>query len=350
MLNRSISSAAYIWMLSAGVALCSVLATLLPHDPYIRYQTTKDTLFAYSQFIYERLHFDETPVDIAFIGSSRTLGGVYVPELELALQGRGLPMRVINMSLPASGMDLRLAEARELLRARPETKLIVISVSERLPRQGHQAMGDLATASDLLAGPYLSNVTLPQNLLNLPMRQINLATATALPDAFGYQEDFSTEAYLGSSPSPNSAPGWTPLIPDNPLTSQQHRDTLEAESQMRNRELGSALLPPDYAWLEFAVSRQSLDEIVRLAEANDTRVAFLFLPFYKGPSEPAELSWLSQRAPVWQFTQLGQDPCNYVDAAHLSTEAVPQLTEFLADAIESEFGLAMEPATMREAP
>ena len=49
---------------------------LLPHAPYIRWQAVKTEAFARLGWMYERVHYDATPLDVAFLGTSHTLNGV----------------------------------------------------------------------------------------------------------------------------------------------------------------------------------------------------------------------------------------------------------------------------------
>ena len=59
-----------IIVLTAILALAAMVA--LPHDKYLRYQSLNDHTAPNAYWIYERIHTDPTPIDIAFIGSSRT--------------------------------------------------------------------------------------------------------------------------------------------------------------------------------------------------------------------------------------------------------------------------------------
>jgi hypothetical protein len=59
-----------VFFFGALLATCGM--TLLPHDKYLRYQSLNDRSAPNSYWIYERIHDDPTPIDIAFIGTSRT--------------------------------------------------------------------------------------------------------------------------------------------------------------------------------------------------------------------------------------------------------------------------------------
>ena len=77
------------WALLAFFALTCVLllvvSILLPHDRYIRYQQLTDSDLFRSRWVYERIHYDKTPIDVAVIGSSRLEASVSAPILEKEL-------------------------------------------------------------------------------------------------------------------------------------------------------------------------------------------------------------------------------------------------------------------------
>src|ERR1700743_2933055 len=87
------------WFLLAlfalSFALYCVVTYLLPHDRYIRYQQlTKSDLFR-SRWVYERIHYDKTPIDVAIVGSSRVEAAISAPILEKELSDKlGRPIHV----------------------------------------------------------------------------------------------------------------------------------------------------------------------------------------------------------------------------------------------------------------
>ncbi|MFN3468822.1 MAG: hypothetical protein ACK4Z7_03905 [Novosphingobium sp.] len=333
MLARRLSIRSYLAIVAAGfLALCAA-AIALPHDPYLRWQSLRGTMFESTSYFYERLHFDPKPVDVVVIGSSRAQVGVSPPLLETMLAQRGRPLHVLNMSLPAAGMDIRLVEAREALRAHPEIRLLVIPVVEALPREGHQAFASLATVEDVVKSPVLVNRNLAKTWFALPMRQMMLFAKTAAPAAFGVNLRFDPARYPGSSIGYKAMPGWQPQVPAHPIGTVEHARDLDAESAFRARDATPPLLPPALADVEFGVSRQSVRDLDALARAHGARIAFLFQPYYKGKTAPAEEAWLSQYGPVWKYLAHMDDARFFRDAGHPSDRALPEFNAWLADRI-----------------
>lgn len=310
------------------VLTCIVLAFLLPHDPYFRYQAMSGTIFERARWIYERIHFDDTPIDIAFLGSSRTARGVISPDLEGHLAEKGIEARVVNFSLPASGFDVRLPIIRELLSAH-KPKLIVISVVEQFPRHGHQAFGDLAGAGEVLQSPWIVNRNLPENLARLPIRQMQLAAADLLPEAFGYQPDFNPATYAGTTIDPRI---FNPGKTSGPKSAADI-EALEGESKFRRRNLTRPILPESMAGIEFGIPRTYLRRIAELAESEGVQLAFLYLPFYGGYAEPFEKAWLEQYGPVFSADFLRDDPNLYNDVAHVSETGTGLVTDWLTETL-----------------
>lgn len=314
----------------AGVGLtvlaCYFAAAALPHDGYIRYQAMSGTIFERVRWAYERTHFDDAPVDIAFIGSSRTARGVISTDLEARLAAEGIDKRIVNFSIPAAGFDIRYALARELL-SQKTPDLLVISVVEQFPRLGHQAFGELATSAEVLGSPWIVNATLPENLARLPLRQLQLAAASQLPEAFGYRRDFDPGAYAGTSVDPRI---FNPGKKAGPKTAEDI-EALERESRFRRRSITQPILPDALGWVEFGIPRTYLRRIARLAEDHEVRIVFLHLPFYGGYPEPFERAWLEQYGPVLTADFLAGDPLHYNDVAHASELGAARITDWLTD-------------------
>lgn len=305
---------------------CLILAVLLPHDPYIRYQAMKGTIFERAKWFYERNHFDDTPIDILFVGSSRTARGVISPDLEEGLRQHDIDRHIVNFSLPASGMDIRQTIAADVLTSR-DVEMLVISLPEQFPRDGHQAFADLATVPEVLRSPWLVNRNLPENLARLPIRQLQLAAASIVPTAFGYQDSFDPLKYAGTSVDPRI------FNPGKQSTFKTAAEIalLEKESAFRRRTLTRPILPDALADIEFGIPRSYIRQLSALAKANDTQLVFLYLPFYGGYEEPFEKAWLEQFGPVLSAGFLREDPQNYNDVAHMSGQGAQVLGVWLTE-------------------
>lgn len=321
-------------LLVIAVAFAAVLPTLLlPHDPYIRYQQLRKTIQFRAQYVFERIHFDRTPIDVAIIGNSRTQAGVSTPQLQTALRQRtGLELNVANLGMPQEGRNLHYVIAKQLLEEHPETRLIILSAIEQMPRESHPAFRDLADARDVLTAPVLLNSAWANDVSVLPFRQLSLFVQTVLPGLFGNQTRLDPDRYSG----PTDDPSQSFTLPDGRLVD---RDTIHDPVELGRAAAAriAGITPPvlgargaDY---EFAVERAYTRAIVDLARSKGVAVAFLYLPIYRDPEPVREQAYYDQFGPTLWPRFLDQDYRLYSDYGHLNVHGARLVSKWLADRI-----------------
>jgi hypothetical protein len=332
---RPLSLGHFALVALAALVLGFVATISLPHDPYIRYQAFQGTIFERLRWFYERIHFDDAPVDVLILGASRENAAFAPPLVDAALKARGMDANFANLSLAAAGMDIRLSVLDELLTAK-KPKLVLVSVTEQLPRDGHQAFGDLATTGEILTSPVFINRNWPKHVLRLPFRQIMLTVKSAVPETFGLDPQFVPEKYAGTLPRLTPVEIHGGRVPRSYLLAlppDAHRDMIAREAARRKREITRPILPTALADAEFGVSRRTLERIIARAKEHGADVAFLFLPFYDGYERPLDADWLEARAPLWTTNHYMYDAGNFSDAGHVRDVAKPGMADWLADRI-----------------
>src|SRR5271168_2613659 len=95
----------------AVALLLSAAACLLPENDYQRWQLQDPD--GRLRWIYERIHFDPTPIDVAIVGPSRAQLGLSAAAVEQDLAQRGRQANVVNFALVGSGRDLQWAILNE---------------------------------------------------------------------------------------------------------------------------------------------------------------------------------------------------------------------------------------------
>ncbi len=136
---------ALLAVLGIGV-ICAAAAAALPDNEYQRWQLLAHTSQRRVLWLYQRLHYDPTPVDVALIGTSRMGAAVDVPRLARELAGAGRPATVLDLSLPESGRDLHWVLAQQLF-ATKRPKLLILGVIEQPARTGHPGFKYLAAGA-----------------------------------------------------------------------------------------------------------------------------------------------------------------------------------------------------------
>lgn len=318
-----------------GVALLSaVAASLLPDDPYQRAQLLDDTIHRKARWVYERTHFDPTPIDVLVVGPSRIGAAVDAPQLGESLAARGLPANVVNFSFPETGRDINYAILEEVLETK-RPKLVIVGVIEKPARFGHSAFKYMARPG-LVANPgYATNFNYPANLIYLPFRQMKLFLARLLPSYMGLSRTFDPKAYPGATYDTTGdlkLPDGTVREGDAPAPAA------ELKRGVRKLEAGidPQILPESLADLEFGDERANIRRMADLAEQHGVRLAFLALPYYTGPSSVQEEAFYRQYGPVWNAGFLSPHAEWFMDYGHLTSRGADMLTDWLAPRAAAE--------------
>lgn len=307
-----------------GIALVAAVATLaLPTNPYQRYQLLHGTIHARAQWIYERIHFDPTPIDVVVIGSSRTGAGVDARRL-----GELTGLNVVNFSLPEAGRNINHAIIAELLTAK-SPKLLVIGVTEKPSRTGHSTYRYFAPAAALLDPGFAGNLNYLPDLGHLPFRQLELFAATLAPAVIGLSPRFDPTRYAGPVYDTNA----DIVLPDGRIKPTGiAADPAELARGVARYERGirPPILPATLADIEFGDERSYVRRIAALARARGIRVAFLALPYYTGPVAVQEAALYRSIGPLWNAGFLRDRPEFYSDYGHLTRDGARMLTDWLA--------------------
>ena len=319
-------------ILGLALALAAV-ACALPDNAYQRWSLLDGTIHADARWIYERIHFDPTPIDVAIVGSSRTERGINALRLAADLRARGLPDRVVNFSLPEAGRNINYTVVEEMLRAK-RPRLLVIGVTERPSRFGHPAFKFLAPAGEIVAPGYWSDADYFSDLVYLPYRQLRLFAADLAPGWAGPGKDFDPATY----PGPSIDTTGDVHLPDG--TVKDGHDPASHQELMRGvrkleRGMHPPLLPARYADVEFGDDRYYVRRIADLASRNGVKVAFLFLPYYTGPDTIQERAFYEGFGPIWDGGFLAGHAEWYMDYAHLTKTGALRLTDWLAGPVST---------------
>jgi hypothetical protein len=336
------------WILLALLALCfslyCVLSYFLPHDRYIRYQQMPDSDLFRSRWVYERIHYDKTPIDVAIIGSSRLETSVSAPILEKELSEKfGRPIHVANLAIPLEGRNLHFLVARELMEYHPETRIILLSVVERADLS-HPAFRYFADPIDLLRAPLLLNHYYFIDAAFLPYRQMSYFVQTYLPAWFGESLAFRKD-YAGT----NFDTTYSFYLPSGKLVDRYYvmpRDKLDAGSGRIMTGLGGAWHPPS-RWhaLNNPLEEEYTKRIVDVAQKHGVEIIFVRLPFYKSPPHMYDEAFYHGLGPLLDAQGLTSDPRDFEDEGHFNRSGTDLVTPWLKQAIEPYLGPLKKPSS-----
>jgi hypothetical protein len=279
--HTPLSPRAFMLLVTLLVVACVPGICLLPHNRYMQFTGLHDSSVVKVGWIYERIHFDNTPIDIVFIGTSHTVFGVNSAHVEQAYtETTGQNLHVVNFGMQHLGRDLVYLIAREAIETR-QLKLLVIEVPDDEPRSLHPAFYALATPQELVTAPIVVNTSYLPNLARLPLRQITLFAHSIEPAWFGARLNFDPARYRG--------PNWDdtyeergsadyPVLHPVPRLPTRTPADLEQERAHYERNVDSKLSLPGFLRpLEHRANLVYLQRTIDLARRHGIDVYFLSL-------------------------------------------------------------------------
>jgi hypothetical protein len=319
----------------AGLNTVAILA--LPHDKFLRYQAPLDPQSPTAPWIYQRIHFDQSPIDVAFIGTSRTGLSVHTRRLEEDLARHDIQVKAVNLYMVRSGINIQYVLAKELLTTR-KVRLLVVEMTEREERKPHEDFVYLADPIDVITAPLVINLDYLSDLSRLPGRQVELFRQTEL-QRFGLTSPESAPPPYRGSNLDNAEVIRTVDGVDHYRNTTYSLAEMEKLGSQQDRQITPPLLPHFLSSIEFRFPRYYEERILDLARAHGTAVVFLYTPRYGGPESPPPSKLYSSRASLINPWPALQDYRLWWDATHLNWEGAKLLTDYVADALATQNAL-----------
>ncbi|HEY6521621.1 MAG TPA: hypothetical protein VIZ19_19960, partial [Roseiarcus sp.] len=298
---------------------------LLPENDYQKWQLQDPD--GRLRWIYERIHFDPTPIDIAIVGPSREQLGFSPAAIEKDLAQHGRRLNVVNFALPGAGRDIQWAILNELFKAKAP-KVIVLGVEDQPYPFGHFFFKYVAPAEAIVfpPSPFLHNAL--YNLAYLPIRKLKLFGANLFPDLFGLSKQFDPEHY-----AKNRTDYTTSFIGDGKLVDMEHqvpRATLLAEPR---EQVPRTLVARVLTRLNGGEDHLFTKKIAREAKAHGAQLVFVHLPMFEGPQTVSDEDFLKQFGLVLNYGDLAPHDELFENWSHLNHAGATIASARLADAI-----------------
>ncbi|MEO0899044.1 MAG: hypothetical protein AAFY71_21710 [Bacteroidota bacterium] len=294
----------HILLMILGLA---VACLSFPLDKRNRYQQLNAECLEKSGWIYDRIHLSDTPIDIAFIGSSHTINGVNDSLLEANLSHN---MHVSNLGYCRLGRDLHFEILQELVQSKQPKKL-VLEIGWEENRFSHPSFAQLADPQDILMAYPIMNGSYFPNILNLfRERLIRIQKRLWNP----------------TSPSTeNRLPHGFTTVPNKAEIS-----VLEASRTRLSKKKRPS--PAIRRNLLEAFPNYYLDYISSFCRQHQIELSFLYLPpFGCQPLEQKEKDFYKRMGELWiPPASILDEPSNWYDAGHFNLEGAEQLSLWLA--------------------
>lgn len=325
-----------LFAIAAFISLTALLSAsiLLPHDRYHRYQAHNDVTTRKADWIYERLHFDSTPIDVALIGTSRMAGGLSGPKIEADYcAATGRKIHVANLAIPVTGRNMHFVIAKEAARLKAPA-LTVIELNDIESRRPHSGFIFLADATDVLSAPLAININYVSDLLRLPGRQAELFLQGLLGKP-AIRQAFDPEAYAGAHLDRTER---IVSIDGRVKSRDVKRGKVEMDALYAARLKGVSplyILPKSLRILEYRFSRIYLRKAENAVAQKGGEVAYAYLPAYRAESMPEPL--VTELAIDKPTIDLGgasaSDPGLWLDATHFNADGAALASQRFAKAL-----------------
>jgi hypothetical protein len=279
--------------------------------------------------MFDRIHFDPKPIDIAIVGASRAQLGFGAAAIEEKLAEHLKHANVVNFALPGSGRDIQWAILNELYKAK-SPKAIVLEVDDQPYPFGHFGFKYIAPAEAIVfpPTPFLHNYL--YNLVYLPIRKARLFVANVFPDLFGLSKQFDPVTYARTRTDFTTSFG-----ADDKFVDMEHpvpRAKLLAEPRL---PVPRTLVGRALTWMNGGEDRLYIREIARMAKAHGTQLIFVYIPMFNGPPTIGDLSFLEQYGVVMNDGDLAPRDELFENWSHLNHAGAMIASSRLADAISA---------------
>ncbi len=332
------------------IALCVVLGAsiMLPHDRYYRFQAHDNVSTRKADWIYERLHFDPTPIDVALIGTSRIAGGLSGPTIERGYcEATGRRIHVANLAIPMTGRNMHYVIAREAARKKAPA-LVIVELNDVESRKPHPGFIFLADTREVLTAPVAINLNYVSDLARLPGRQASLFLQTTLRRP-AVREKFDADAYAGAhldhTKTRTAIDGRT--ASRDITRTRAEMDALLAARQAETNPVWMA--PAPLRPLEYRFPRNYLRKIETETRNVGGEPAYVYLPAYGAPEIPAALLRALKideaiinlgGAPAFDHTQ-------WLDATHLNARGARAASLRFAKQLSARYPMLGESGACR---
>ncbi|MEL6362113.1 MAG: hypothetical protein AAFR21_13630 [Pseudomonadota bacterium] len=326
-----LSPIGFLFTVTFCVAMLFSISILVPHNKHDRFERHHDGTTQKADWIYARLTFNPTPVDVALIGTSRTGAGLSAPRIEAAYcMATGQRIHIANLSIPQTGRNLHAVIVKELLQHK-SPGLILVEMNEHEARKPHPGFIFLADAEDILRAPVLINLNFASDLLRLPGRQLDLFMSGLLPN--GSRVD-SAQDHLSSDHLDRTD---RLVLRDGSIVSRDvivDRPYLTREKTRRTQSAKATHVLPEFLYpLEYRFSRIYLERIEEAAANAGAQIDYAYLPAWEEPTFPPTLAAeLGGRKPSFVPTpDIANDPDLWLDPTHLNAAGARALTAEFAE-------------------
>lgn len=277
------------------------------------------------KWMYQRLFENEKPIDVAFMGTSKTMCGVNDFLLQERLEKeKGIQLEIANLGVCRTGENLHYLIVRDLIeQKRPQ--ILFYEISAHIATNSHFHFPNVAETRDVLTATAWYNDDYFSDILKLTWARVRYQREQLLGIQRSYEEILDN-------------PNHSFMVVENDIVAPTE-DMEKAKAKRTERK--TTTLPTGIPGLIFRAStnfpNQYLRRVAELCQANGTQLLFLYLPAYGVPGkEPRNRDFYLELAPIlYPPDSIFRNPNLHFDPSHLNQKGAARFTDWLMEAISA---------------
>lgn len=291
------------------VIVC-VLCFFIPTPRIFNYHYIKDDCYNHGSWIFDRIAQNNTPVDVAFIGSSHTIHAFNEPIIEKKLIG----LHVANFGYCRMGRNLQYVFLKDILKYK-QPKLVIIEVTEEETKNSHDIFPYLAENTELLVSKSAINRDYFSDLFQGFVTHFDAVKQTYIFRKKYPEPDISNYGY-GSS--------------DRIAPVEELNSNCAAWERRKNRDSNETLKN-----IQLKYPKAYLEAITKLLNEKGIPYCFVFLREYGSKlNEPIDAKYYETMAPVLLPPEsLYTNQELWMDGSHLNDRGSEICSEWIAGKI-----------------
>lgn len=293
---------------------------LAPYSKEFAYHYIENDCYNHGAWIYYRITKNQTPIDVAFIGSSHTIHAFQEKKMAELL---GSSYHLTNLGYCRYGRNLQYSILKLLLQHK-SPKLIVLEVSEDEEKNSHDIFPYIAETGDLLFTPTLINRDYFSDLYYGASARLECFKATYIFDKKFQETDNRLYGYGDA---------------ERTATKEEMNDNEKAWKRRHERK---TLKSVEDVQLRYPLAY--LKKMVELIKGKNIPIVLVYLPeFGSKLRNPKHLEYYQNMAPVIIPPQsVFDDPANWMDASHLNDKGSEILSIWMASQLNDALCITPE--------
>lgn len=272
-------------------------------------------------WMYRRIFESKAPVDVAFVGTSKTMCDVNDSLLQHRLQVEyGRDIQIANFGVCRLGENLHWLLMRDMF-TRKHPRYLVVEVSTLMATNSHFHFPYLAKGGDVLGAPIWANSDYWTDLTQLSWNRLVYQREQLLGITRKF-EDYLTDSLHSFM-----------VVAHDIVADSAEMARIKGK---RQTQLKAAPSEGISGWIYQAASRPTRHYFRSMAEickANHAKLIFLYLPEYGTPTQqPQEFAFFKELGPVWipPDSVFGNSRL-HMDDSHLNMQGARNLSDWLTE-------------------